>query len=422
MLGVTTVQGAPFGPINQMGHFQPSMTPSVLTNMRPEGAFATAGIGESSFVGATTTIDPKRLPTSKTPQEPDRSQYSGFQKFVRNYGYYAIWGSATAASTALITAGVDPVLAIGANTAIAAPLAYAAEKFIPARDDWKIEWKDLPLDFLNNVFATAGSPQGLQAIIGASLVALQTQGVIENQTFGWLNDAPTAGTALLGAAVLASLATAPLTWFLHWAAHKKPLWFYHGVHHSSDKMNLNRAGFNNWIDGLKYTVGEWMPLFFMGAPSELIALSLAITTANGFLQHSNADFDLGKAEYIVSGVKAHRWHHAVDERRDTNYGITWTYPDTLTGLPYWTLKGIQQYINPDLKVNSAYQKWVDRTYRWKTIYLPEDQDWPNEVGAPLEFTDYENRGVLRQFWDLSMQPIAMNAKWFKDILFRKNSE
>jgi sterol desaturase/sphingolipid hydroxylase (fatty acid hydroxylase superfamily) len=117
-------------------------------------------------------------------------------------------------------------------------------------------------------------------------------------------------------------------YWLHRAAHTwEPLWRFHAVHHSVQKLYWINVGRFHPIDKALQFICDVLPFIVLGVSKEVLALYFVVYAIKGFFQHSNVDTKLGWLNYIISGPELHRWHHSMKvEESNTNYGnnvIVW---------------------------------------------------------------------------------------------------
>jgi len=117
-------------------------------------------------------------------------------------------------------------------------------------------------------------------------------------------------------------------YWLHRAAHTWiPLWRFHAVHHSVQKLYWINVGRFHPVDKSLQFLCDALPFILLGVSKEVLTLYFVVYSIKGFFQHSNVDVKLGWFNYIISGPELHRWHHSKKIREsNTNYGnniIVW---------------------------------------------------------------------------------------------------
>ncbi|AWG48728.1 sterol desaturase family protein [Mycobacteroides abscessus subsp. abscessus] len=97
---------------------------------------------------------------------------------------------------------------------------------------------------------------------------------------------------------------------MHYASHKVPaLWRLHAVHHSIKRF----YGFNGLMKhpvhgGLELMAGT-APLLIMGLPQAVAEALTVLIAVQLLLQHSNADYRIGRLRVVLALNEGHRFHH-----------------------------------------------------------------------------------------------------------------
>lgn len=122
-------------------------------------------------------------------------------------------------------------------------------------------------------------------------------------------------------------------YWLHRAAHTwVPLWQFHAVHHSVQKLYWINVGRFHPVDKALQFLCDALPFILLGVSQEVIALYFVVYSIKGFFQHSNVDVRLGWFNYIISGPELHRWHHSKRiKESNSNYGNNIIVWDVLFG-------------------------------------------------------------------------------------------
>lgn len=378
--------------------------------------------------------DKNLLPVS---QDNDPENYSPTQNFFRYFGFPLVAGASILGGWQMMEAGFNPGSAIIATTLLSLSASTLIEHYIPYRSDWINKISEYPLDILHNLFSTAASASIGKTVLFYSAAALagflSTQGIFSESLPTLWSNMPLLGDVSTWHPLLQFGLALTLTEFFTYCAHRGVHeipggWNLHRIHHRPEKLNTWKAGYNNFIDSQK-EMGHAIPLFLMGVDPQVVGLVVICTTALGFLQHSAANFHLGAAEYIVSGTKAHRWHHARDERHNTNYGINLMIYDTLSALPDSTLDALLNKY-PNLQKMWLAQKAKGFTSWLNSLYMPEENA-PQEVGIEEQISQ-EGDGTLTNFlirdnleaakksfhwfffdsWGWAKENVSATWKWF----------
>lgn len=97
---------------------------------------------------------------------------------------------------------------------------------------------------------------------------------------------------------------------VHLASHKiGVLWRFHAVHHSITRFyGLNGLMKHPLHQTVEMAAGV-MPLVLIGLPIQVAAALALATAVQLLLQHSNADYRVGPARYLLALNAGHRFHH-----------------------------------------------------------------------------------------------------------------
>ncbi|WP_433678158.1 sterol desaturase family protein [Nocardia sp. CA-119907] len=194
--------------------------------------------------------------------------------------------------------------------AVAIIASFLVERVIPYRVEWNDNLNDTLRDrihaFVNEMlilFSVAAIPL-LAAIVPAPGI--------------W----PTSWPFLCQVLIAILVADLGIT-LAHVASHKIGfLWRFHAVHHSVKRFyGLNGLMKHPLHQTVEMAAGV-APLILIGLPSNVaaaLALSVAIQL---LLQHSNADYRVGPAKYLLALNEGHRFHHLKFAGiGDVNFGL-----------------------------------------------------------------------------------------------------
>ena len=125
--------------------------------------------------------------------------------------------------------------------------------------------------------------------------------------------------------------------FLYYWGHRlghRVRWFWvtHGVHHSSNDLNLSTTVRNGWTDRVMANYIVYAPLALLGFDPQAVLAGLAFGLAYQFWIHVEWIPTLGPIEGILNTPSAHRVHHGSNpEYVDRNYGLVSMIFDRLFG-------------------------------------------------------------------------------------------
>jgi sterol desaturase/sphingolipid hydroxylase (fatty acid hydroxylase superfamily) len=97
---------------------------------------------------------------------------------------------------------------------------------------------------------------------------------------------------------------------VHLASHKiGVLWRFHAVHHSITRFyGLNGLTKHPLHQSVEMTAGV-APLILIGLPVNVASVLAFAVAIQLLLQHSNADYRIGPAKYVLALNEGHRFHH-----------------------------------------------------------------------------------------------------------------
>jgi sterol desaturase/sphingolipid hydroxylase (fatty acid hydroxylase superfamily) len=190
------------------------------------------------------------------------------------------------------------------------------EYLLPFRSDWRPSRTDIRVDLVFMVLVQVLLPKALVLLTAMSLV--QWVGVQPAAMAGWWPH-----TLPDWAQMLLMMVTADFfRYWLHRAAHEwQPLWRFHAVHHSVDKLYWLNVGRFHPVDKSLQFLCDALPFILLGVSEDVLALYFVVYSIKGFFQHSNVDVKLGPLNYLISGPELHRWHHSKQvAESNQNYG------------------------------------------------------------------------------------------------------
>lgn len=190
------------------------------------------------------------------------------------------------------------------------------EFVLPYRLDWQPKFNEIRLDMLFMLLVQVLLPKALTlwvVVMITHAVGMQSMPLIElwpHRLPDWLQ--------MLLMLMIADL----FRYWLHRLAHEwKPLWRFHAVHHSVDKLYWLNVGRFHPLDKILQFLFDALPFILLGVAENVLALYFVVYAVNGFFQHSNIDVKLGVLNYLVSGPELHRWHHSKQvSESNRNYG------------------------------------------------------------------------------------------------------
>lgn len=206
-----------------------------------------------------------------------------------------------------------------------AAVLFVLEKIRPHETTWQeSDGQELP-DLAHTLFT--------KIAVQVSVIAVTHFGVAQQfgaRTGGSLWPATWPLVMQVGVGLL--IAEFGLYWAHRFAHEWLPLWRFHAVHHSSEKLWFFNTGRFHFIDTLKSMLFAIPALVLAGAPGNVITWVSALTAFFGILTHCNIRMRFGWLNYLFNTPGLHRWHHSMDLREgNKNYGENLVLWDLLFG-------------------------------------------------------------------------------------------
>ncbi len=104
------------------------------------------------------------------------------------------------------------------------------------------------------------------------------------------------------------------------------LWALHTLHHDPRRLIALKAGRSHLFDRA-LQVACVVPVMWLGAPADAVAISVLLNSLIGLIAHANLDLRLGPLALVVVGPATHRVHHATGR----NLGASLLLWDQLLG-------------------------------------------------------------------------------------------
>lgn len=191
------------------------------------------------------------------------------------------------------------------------------ERFMPHERNWyKADgqtWANIA-----HTLTSKGTSQILLMVntyIGANMLTGGSSGLLGIQI--WPSE-----WSLTAQVVLAVIVSEFMLYWAHRTAHEfMPLWRFHAIHHSVEKLWIVNTGRFHFIDSLYSIVLGILPLLALGASMEVVMWLGVVTAFIGMLTHCNVEMRFGILSWVFNTPELHRWHHSkVLREGNTNYG------------------------------------------------------------------------------------------------------
>ena len=99
----------------------------------------------------------------------------------------------------------------------------------------------------------------------------------------------------------------------------EPLWRFHAVHHSAERLDLLAAHREHPLDGSYTQTLLNLPMIVTGFTLQAAAGVVVFRAAWAVFIHSNVRFPLGPLGWLFGAPQLHHWHHE-NARQTFNYG------------------------------------------------------------------------------------------------------
>ncbi|MCG5432626.1 sterol desaturase family protein [Mycobacterium sp. MYCO198283] len=216
---------------------------------------------------------------------------------VARYGYVPFMLIGLNGAGIAVAAGGDQKYWLLIILAVAIATTFLVERLIPYDPQWNHDRADGARDRVHVAVN--------ETLILASVAAIPLLAAVVAAPQLWPHSWP------FVAQVLAAILVADLgITVVHLASHKIGLlWRFHAVHHSITRFyGLNGLMKHPLHQTVEMAAGV-APLILIGLPVDVaspLALAVAIQL---LLQHSNADYCIGPAKYVLALNEGHRFHH-----------------------------------------------------------------------------------------------------------------
>lgn len=121
----------------------------------------------------------------------------------------------------------------------------------------------------------------------------------------------------------------------HRLFHRRPLWRFHAIHHSSQTLDWLAAARVHPLNEAISRVLQLFPLFLLGFDPRVIAGAVPVLTFYAVFLHADVTWDFGPLRYAIATPRFHRWHHTSEaEGLDRNFAGLFPWIDLLFGTLY----------------------------------------------------------------------------------------
>jgi sterol desaturase/sphingolipid hydroxylase (fatty acid hydroxylase superfamily) len=201
------------------------------------------------------------------------------------------------------------------------PLCIVAERIWTKRADWLLEPKEMVEDAF--WLASAGFlwvplyTDFYRTPISAGFKSVRDMAPLN------VSLAPTSVLGILGAALLVSLISSFIYYWLHRVQHESLLWWrMHATHHHITKMGCMRGDRTHPLEWTTLMLGTPIALALLGASDGVMAVTGAFGIWNAVLNHANLPLkSMPVYDWVFATAQQHHVHHAHERSQaDSNYG------------------------------------------------------------------------------------------------------
>lgn len=122
--------------------------------------------------------------------------------------------------------------------------------------------------------------------------------------------------------VIALVAVDLVGYWVHRALfHMSPLWRFHAIHHSAERLDWLAAARNHPLQPAITALALALPLVALGIDLRVVGVVSPVFGLWAIFIHANVPFRFGRLRYVVVTPMFHRWHHARDEHGVNFAGI-----------------------------------------------------------------------------------------------------
>lgn len=124
-------------------------------------------------------------------------------------------------------------------------------------------------------------------------------------------------------------------YWMHRAFHRRRLWRFHAVHHSSTELDWLSSVRVHPINELVMRLAGTAALLPLGLAPIAFASIAPVLTLFAILLHADLDWDWGPLRRVIASPRFHRWHHTDETAaRDKNFAGLFPVWDILFGTFY----------------------------------------------------------------------------------------
>jgi sterol desaturase/sphingolipid hydroxylase (fatty acid hydroxylase superfamily) len=122
---------------------------------------------------------------------------------------------------------------------------------------------------------------------------------------------------------------------MHRLFHRRRLWRFHAVHHSSQEVDWLSSVRLHPVNDVVMRLAQVVPFVLLGFAPTVLAGYAPFLTFHALLLHANVRWTFGPLRHLVSSPAFHRWHHTTQaEGLDKNFAGLFPFIDVAFGTFY----------------------------------------------------------------------------------------
>lgn len=239
---------------------------------------------------------------------------------VLRWSYVPLVAAAGVAGCALAARGGWLLAALPVLLVLTILLSILFERLIPYEREWNTDRGDGRRDLAHALIN--------EALLTSSALAVPAMTAFLGDHRPWPRHWPFAVQVVVALASLDLGIT-----LLHVASHRVGwLWRFHAVHHSVERLYSFNGLMKHPVHQALETAAGALPLLLLGVPRDVAAAAAFCVALMLLLQHSNADYAVGRLGRVFAFNAGHRFHHLRQPGEgDVNFGLFSLVWDRLLG-------------------------------------------------------------------------------------------
>jgi sterol desaturase/sphingolipid hydroxylase (fatty acid hydroxylase superfamily) len=126
-----------------------------------------------------------------------------------------------------------------------------------------------------------------------------------------------------------------LAYWTHRVFHRRTLWKFHAVHHSSTALDWLSSVRLHPVNDVVARVVQVLPLYWLGFSGTALAAFVPFLTFYALVLHANLNWSFGPFRFVIASPVFHRWHHTSEqEGQNKNFAGLFPFLDLAFGTFY----------------------------------------------------------------------------------------